>query len=75
MFSLDSNVKFYFHINFEIKVSPTVTTKFSKLPKLILFVKKHVFNMQIRNNIGTPFFILVSGLWEIFTCQVEFRDF
>jgi hypothetical protein len=23
----------------------------------------------------TPFFILVSGLWEIFSRQVEFRDF
>jgi hypothetical protein len=30
-------------------MSPTVT-KFPKLPKLILFVKKHVFNMQIRKN-------------------------
>jgi hypothetical protein len=30
-------------------MSPTVT-KIPKLPKLILFVKKHVFNMQIRKN-------------------------
>jgi hypothetical protein len=51
MFSLDSNLKFYFNMNFEIIVSPTVTTKFSKLPKLILFVKNMYYNMQIRNNI------------------------
>jgi hypothetical protein len=49
MFSLDSNLKFYFNINFEIKVSPTVNTKFSKLPKLILFVKNII--MQIKKNI------------------------
>jgi hypothetical protein len=30
-------------------MSPTVT-KFPKLPKLILLVKKHVFNIQIRKN-------------------------
>jgi hypothetical protein len=42
MFSLDSNLKFKI-INFEIKVSPTVT-KFPKLARLILFVK------QIRKN-------------------------
>jgi hypothetical protein len=36
MFSLDSN--FTLNVNFEIKVSPTVT-KFPKLPKFILFVE------------------------------------
>jgi hypothetical protein len=30
-------------------MSPTVT-KFPKLQKLIVFVKRHVFNMQIRKN-------------------------
>jgi hypothetical protein len=47
MFSLDSNLEFYF--NHEINVSPTVP-KFPKLPKWILFVEKHVFNRQIRKN-------------------------
>jgi hypothetical protein len=43
-------------VNHEINVSPTVT-KFLKLPKLILFVKKQVFNMQIRkNSIKNPFY-------------------
>jgi hypothetical protein len=44
VFSLDSNV------NHEINVSPGTVTKFPKLPKLILFVKNHVFNTQIRKN-------------------------
>jgi hypothetical protein len=48
IFSLDSNLEFYFKC--EINVSPTVT-KFPKLPKLILFVKNmYVFNIQIRKN-------------------------
>jgi hypothetical protein len=61
MFSLDSNLKFYFNINFEIIVSPTVTTKFSKLPKLILFVK----NMYLICKLETIYSILYLGEWSL----------
>jgi hypothetical protein len=50
MMSFSVKVNLTLYVNHQINVSPTVT-KFPKLPKLILFVKKqHVFNMQIRKN-------------------------
>jgi hypothetical protein len=45
----------------------------------ILFTKSNTVRFPLRSIIQThsytPFFILVSGRWEIFSRQVEFRDF
>jgi hypothetical protein len=54
------------------KLAKTMTEQGGFTWKVFLGVEPLVREISSRY---TPFFILVSGLWEIFNREVKFRDF